>query len=157
MARNRVEIIYGLHTARHALEQSSTLVLEVSVEKGKRENCEIGKIVALAKKAGISIHEVSREFLDKQTGFALHQGILIKQRAGKDNREAALDKLLSSSDKCLLLLVLDGIQDPHNLGACLRTANAAGVDAVLLSKDRSVSVNATVSKVASGGAELCRQ
>lgn len=153
MAKNKVEIIYGLHTVRHALEQSPAHILEISVVKDKQPSAELGKLLELAKAAGISVQEVSREFLDKQSGNALHQGIVIKQRPGKRNKHADLDSLLASHEGALLLLILDGIQDPHNLGACLRTANAAGVDAVILSKDRSVSVNATVSKVASGGAE----
>lgn len=153
MAKNKVEIIYGLHTVRHALAQSAAHILEVFVVKDRKRSAELEQILALAKTAGISVQQVSREFLDKQTGHALHQGIMIKQRPRQRSRHTDLDTLLASRDGALLLLILDGIQDPHNLGACLRTANAAGVDAVILSKDRSVPVNATVSKVASGGAE----
>lgn len=153
MAKNKQEIIYGLHTVRHALEQSPAQILEVFVVKDKKPSAELEKLLELAKAANISVQEVSREFLDKQSGNALHQGVVIKQRPGESNKHTDLDTLLASHEGALLLLILDGIQDPHNLGACLRTANAAGVDAVILSKDRSVPVNATVSKVASGGAE----
>ncbi|MFT7460071.1 MAG: 23S rRNA (guanosine2251-2'-O)-methyltransferase [Planctomycetota bacterium] len=153
MAKNKAQFIYGMHTARLALEQSPSYILEVSVQKDKKLNADLAKLIELANTAGIKVHEVSREFLDNQTDNALHQGILVKQKSGKRNKHADLDALLASNNGALLLLILDGVQDPHNLGACLRTANAAGVDAVLLSKDRSVAVNATVSKVASGGAE----
>jgi 23S rRNA (guanosine2251-2'-O)-methyltransferase len=153
MAKNKVEIIYGLHTVRHTLEQSPTYILEICIQKDKKPSAELDKILELARAEGVSIQHVSRDSLDKQTGNALHQGVVLKQRLRKRNKHADLDALLANQDGPLLLLVLDGIQDPHNLGACLRTANAVGVDAVLLSKDRSVSINASVSKVASGGAE----
>ena len=153
MSKNKVEIIYGLHTVRHALEQSPTYILEVSVQKDKKPSAELDNILELARAGGVSIQHVSRDSLDKPTGNARHQGVVIKQRPRKRNKQVDLDALLADQEGALLLLVLEGIQDPHNLGACLRTANAAGVDAVLLSKDRAVPVNATVSKVASGGAE----
>ncbi len=151
MRKNRAEFIYGLHTVRHALEQSPETIREVYVQKNKKLSVELDRVLALAKAGALSVQTVSREFLDKQTGHALHQGIAIKQSPGQ-RRRVDLDVLLANKES-VLLLVLEGIQDPHNLGACLRTANAAGVDAVLLSRDRSASVNATVSKVASGGAE----
>ena len=153
MRKNKIEIIYGLHTSRHALEQSPENILEVRIQKDKKPSAELNKIIKLVEAAGIDLQEVSRQSLDKQTGNALHQGIALKQRCRKRNNQTTLDDLLATQEGALLLLILEGIQDPHNLGACLRTADAAGVDAVLIPKDRSVSVNATVSKVASGGAE----
>ena len=153
MSKGKIEIIYGLHTVRHALEQSPENIIEIFVDKSKNSNSDIERMLELANAAKIQIKKVSREFLDKQSSFALHQGVVVKQRSSKKSNDGDLDTLLAKDDGALLFLVLDGIQDPQNLGACLRSANAAGVDAVLLSKDRSAVVNATVSKVASGAAE----
>ncbi len=153
MSRKKTEIIYGVHTVRHALKQGAENILEVSIQKDKRPTADIKKIIELVESAGIGLQEVSHAYLDKQTDNAVHQGVLLKQRPSKRNRQTDIDTLLAAQQGALLLLILDGIQDPHNLGACLRTANAVGVDAVIISRDRSVSVTATVSKVASGGAE----
>jgi len=153
VSKGKIEIIYGLHTVRHALEQSPENIIEIFVDKSKNSNSDIERMLELANAAKIQIKKVSREFLDKQSSFALHQGVVVKQRSSKKSNDDDLDTLLTKDDEALLFLVLDGVQDPQNLGACLRSANAAGVDAVLLSKDRSAIVNATVSKVASGAAE----
>jgi 23S rRNA (guanosine2251-2'-O)-methyltransferase len=153
VSKGKIEIIYGLHTVRHALEQSPENIIEIFVDKSKNSNSDIERMLELANAAKIQIKKVSREFLDKQSSFALHQGVVVKQRSSKKSNDDDLDTLLTKDDEALLFLVLDGVQDPQNLGACLRSANAAGVDAVLLSKDRSAVVNATVSKVASGAAE----
>lgn len=153
MSKGKIEIIYGLHTVRHALEQSPENIIEIFVDKSKGSNSDIERMFELANAAKIQVQKVSREYLDKQSGAALHQGVVVKQRSSKKSNDGDLDTLLAKDDWALLFLVLDGIQDPQNLGACLRSANAAGVDAVLLSKDRSAVVNATVSKVASGAAE----
>ena len=153
MSKGKIEIIYGLHTVRHTLEQSPENIIEIFVDKSKGSNSDIERMLELANAAKIQVQKVSREYLDKQSDAALHQGVVVKQRSSKKSNDGDLDTLLAKDDWALLFLVLDGIQDPQNLGACLRSANAAGVDAVLLSKDRSAEVNATVSKVASGAAE----
>ena len=153
MSKGKIEIIYGLHTVRHALEQLPENIIEIFVDKSKGSNSDIERMLELANAAKIQVQKVSREYLDKQSGAALHQGVVVKQRSSKKSNDGDLDTLLTKDDEALLFLVLDGVQDPQNLGACLRSANAAGVDAVLLSKDRSAVVNATVSKVASGAAE----
>jgi 23S rRNA (guanosine2251-2'-O)-methyltransferase len=153
VSKGKIEIIYGLHTVRHTLEQSPENIIEIFVDKSKGSNSDIERMLELANAAKIQVQKVSREYLDKQSDAALHQGVVVKQRSSKKSNDGDLDTLLAKDDWALLFLVLDGIQDPQNLGACLRSANAAGVDAVLLSKDRSAEVNATVSKVASGAAE----
>ena len=151
MARKTSELLYGLHTVRHSLESSRTDVLEVFVQSDKQTSAELDAIIKLVQSAGLKIQQVSRKTLDKQTSNGVHQGIAIRQKRTA-SQEPSLVEILETEKK-LLLLVLDGIQDPHNLGACLRSANAAGVDAVILTKDRSVSVTSIVSKVASGAAE----
>lgn len=103
----------------------------------------------------IPIHFVERAELDRLSGGARHQGIVAQlevRRRGLD--EAHLPGLLDATVVPALLLVLDGVQDPHNLGACLRSAAAAGVHAVIAPTDRAVGLNATVRKVASGAAEI---
>jgi len=147
------EIIHGIHAVHHTLEHSIDNVFEVWIQKNKKSSEKLEKIITLAKEGSLSIQYVSRQALDKQTGNARHQGVSVKC---KISRPVTMDlkSLLASGDKPLpLYLVLDGIQDPHNLGACLRTANASGVNAVIIPKDKAVGVNATVRKVASGAAE----
>lgn len=153
MRESRSEIIYGLHTVRHALEQMPENILELLIQKDKKSSREFENILDLAKNAGVSIQKVTRDYLDKNTNSALHQGIAVKRKMDGKEAKFDLDTLLENREAALLFLVLEGLQDPHNLGACLRTANAVGVDAVILPKDRSVAINATVSKVASGAAE----
>ena len=152
MSRN-TEIIYGIHAVRHALSRSPETVLELWVQGGKEQSQEIKNILSNAVAADISIQHVSRDAIEKLSAGAVHQGIVIKRKVKQtaiSDLKSLLDSLQHSSP---LLLVLDGIQDPHNLGACLRTANAAGADAVLIPKDRAVSLTAAVHKIASGAAE----
>lgn len=151
MSRNDSEIIYGLHAARHALEQSLHLVLEVWIQSDKKNAQVISELIKAA--GSISIQFVPKHTLDKLSEYQRHQGIVIRKRREKTAAQD-LHSLLQHPDRPLpLFLVLDGVQDPHNLGACLRTADATGVRAVIIPKARTVSKTATVSKVASGAAE----
>lgn len=147
------EIIHGIHAVHHTLEHSRDNVVEVWIQENKKSSAKLEKITQLAKEAALSIQYVSRQTLDKQTNNARHQGVSVKC---KISRPVKLDlkSLLASNDNALpLYLVLDGVQDPHNLGACLRTADASGVKAVIIPKDNAVGVNPTVRMVASGAAE----
>jgi 23S rRNA (guanosine2251-2'-O)-methyltransferase len=150
-----IEIIYGLHAVKHALTQHPETVLEVQVLEGRRPGGRLAQILRLAQQHGISVTRQPGRTLDRLTDGAVHQGLLARCRPHAEPVPAAnLDQILAGIDRRpALLLVLDGIQDPHNLGACLRTANAAGVDAVIIPRDRAAPVNATVRKVASGAAE----
>ena len=150
---SNTEIIYGIHAVRHALRRSPDTVLELWVQEGKEQSEEIKTILSNAVASDISIQYVSRNAIEKLSAGVVHQGVVIKRRvkrAAISDLKSLLESLQHSSP---LLLVLDGVQDPHNLGACLRTANAAGADAVLIPKDRAVSLTATVRKIASGAAE----
>jgi 23S rRNA (guanosine2251-2'-O)-methyltransferase len=148
------EYIYGLHTVRHALRLNPDKVLSVWVQDNKKNNKEVNDILQLSVKIGIHHEYVPKATLDKHAGNAQHQGIVIRCKTRSVAGMLELDEILKNKDHAPpLLLILDGIQDPQNLGACIRTANAAGVDAVIIPKDKSVGVNATVSKVASGGVE----
>lgn len=152
MSRN-TEIIYGIHAVRHAFKKSPEEILELWVQEGKQGSGEVNQILDLASAAGISVSAVSREAMERAAGNSVHQGILLRRKT-TPTKITDLDSLLSSlKDRIPLLLVLDGVQDPHNLGACLRTANATGVDAIIVPRDRAVAVTATVRKIASGAAE----
>ena len=148
------ELVYGIHPVRHALEQSSGNALELWLQLGKSPGGDLMQIIALAQQAGISVQHVSRKTLEKHTGEKNHQGVALRLKPVAAANVPDLDRLLARGvTSQLLLLVLDGLQDPHNLGACLRCADGAGVDAVIVPRERAVPVNATVRKVASGAAE----
>ncbi len=153
MSSKKADRVYGQHAVRLALENNPENVFELWVQGDKKQSAELSHLVAMAKAAGIGVQQVSRASLDRHSGQALHQGVMLRQTASHDRNKFGIDELLAEKSSDLLLLVLDGVQDPHNLGACLRTANAAGANAVIIPKDNSASLNATVSKVASGAAE----
>ena len=125
---------------------------QLLVQNGRNDK-RVGAIRELAQKQGVAIEELSKQEMDQRFD-GNHQGVAA--RASADSRlrsEKDLQSILAALDHEPLLLVLDGVTDPHNLGACLRTADAAGVDAVIVPKDKSAPLNATVRKVASGAAE----
>jgi 23S rRNA (guanosine2251-2'-O)-methyltransferase len=146
------EVVYGLHAVRHALSQSADKVIEIWVQEGKQESKNIKNLLASA--GSIPVQPVPKQTLDKLAEFGRHQGIALRQQKHPPGLQVDLEDLLVDAYKLNpLFLVLDGVQDPHNLGACLRTADAAGVKAVILPRDRAVGVTASVRKVASGAAE----
>ncbi len=153
MARES-EIIYGIHAVRHALQNRPESILEIWLQDGKNTGHEISQITRLIDQVALNSNYVPRATLDRLTGNAVHQGVAVRCRTGHTEMPTDLNDVLSmTSESPRLLLVLDGVQDPHNLGACLRTANAAGVDAVILPKDRAVAITPVVRKVACGAAE----
>ncbi|HET6655547.1 MAG TPA: 23S rRNA (guanosine(2251)-2'-O)-methyltransferase RlmB, partial [Gammaproteobacteria bacterium] len=107
-----------------------------------------------ASKQGVTLERLARDELDRLTGAAAHQGAVAEVRAAAPGNEQTLDTLLDELAKPPFLLVLDGVQDPHNLGACLRSAAAAGVHALIAPKDRAASLTPAARKVASGAAEI---
>ena len=142
--------IYGFHAISKLLQHSPQSCVELLCTESK--NPRLLSLIASARQAGISIRFESREVLNKLSGNAKHQGCLM-QIDDESPSGLTFEQLLQQNHDRSLYLVLDGVQDPHNLGACLRTADATGVDAVIIPKDRSVGLNATVRKVAAGGAE----
>lgn len=148
------ELIHGLHAVAAALEYEPEQVRGLWVERQRRD----GRIQALldqASKQGVVVYATDRVELDRMSSGARHQGVVARLAVRQRTQgEADLPALLAAVEGPLLLLVLDGVQDPHNLGACLRSAAAAGVHAVIAPADRSVGLNATVRKVACGGAEI---
>jgi 23S rRNA (guanosine2251-2'-O)-methyltransferase len=149
---SREQVIAGLNSVRTALFHGAGAVTELWVEK-RRQDRRIKEILQLAQEAGVPVRQVARQELDQLASGANHQGVVARTRAPASLDEAALKALLQSLDVPPFLLVLDGVQDPHNLGACLRSADGAGVHAVIAPKDRSAGLGPTVCKVASGAAE----
>jgi 23S rRNA (guanosine2251-2'-O)-methyltransferase len=144
--------IAGLHSVRTALKHGADGVQEVWVE-ARRKDRRIKEVVDLARAGSVPLHFISREELDALQPGVNHQGVIAATRAPAALDEKALKALLEGLEEPPLLLILDGVQDPHNLGACLRSADAAGVHAVIAPKDRSVGLTPTACKVASGAAE----
>jgi 23S rRNA (guanosine2251-2'-O)-methyltransferase len=141
----------GWHAAHAALTKHPEWVLKLWVLQG-RDDARSGELVSLAKSLGITIEYVSKTALDKQD--KRHQGVIAWLKEHTLPAEDALFDFLTGLQKdAPLVLVLDGVQDPHNLGACLRTADAVGVDAVIIPRHHATGITPTVSKVACGAAE----
>ncbi|MEJ2514674.1 MAG: 23S rRNA (guanosine(2251)-2'-O)-methyltransferase RlmB [Gammaproteobacteria bacterium] len=144
--------IYGLHAVLSLLEAAPERVRQLWVQ-ASRENESLGRILELAREAGIPVERVRRESLDRKAGGGRHQGVVASAAEPPALDEADLAGLLDALDRPPLLLVLDGVQDPRNLGACLRTADAAGVDAVIVPRDRASGLTGAARKAAAGAAE----
>ncbi len=147
-----IRTLAGLHSVRSALRHAPERILELWVDAARHDQ-RLQEILRLARAAGVSAQPVARKTLDKLAGDARHQGVVARRRGGGAHDERFLDDLLANLDAAPFLLILDGVQDPHNLGACLRSADAVGVHAVIAPKDRSVGLTHAASKVASGAAE----
>ncbi|MEN8384018.1 MULTISPECIES: 23S rRNA (guanosine(2251)-2'-O)-methyltransferase RlmB [Acinetobacter] len=145
------EYYYGVHSVESLLELEPERVLTLFTLKG-RDDQRLQKILELAEPFGISVQKASRDSLEKLAGLPFHQGVVAAVRPHPTLNEKDLDTLLQADSKPLLL-ALDQVTDPHNLGACIRTAAAMGVTAVIVPRDRSASLTPTARKVAAGGAE----
>src|SRR3990172_9341427 len=148
MAETR--IIHGFHAVTARIRQNAESVLEMYVDTQRRDP-RVRDLLKLAETNGVRIVPVDSKRLDGMAGNARHQGVAARVDASQKVRH--LDDVLDTLTEPALLLVLDGVQDPHNLGACLRSADAFGVHAVIAPKDRAVGITATVEKVACGAAE----
>lgn len=153
MAKSSAYYIYGLNTVQAVLDHSPERVLVLMVDNARKDD-RIETIKQLAKQLGLSIQGMDSRSFERQVGDVNHQGVMAQVKQAAPLHEQALHSQLEALSSPALLLCLDGVQDPHNLGACLRTADAAGVHAVIAPKDRACSLTATVSKVASGAAEV---
>lgn len=146
---SKTENIFGIHAVESMLRNNPELVLQLWVQAGRKDR-RMQTILDLAGSNSVSVETCSRDALQKKSSGHKHQGVVARVRPG-ERKTASLDDVLSKDD--VFLLVLDDIQDPHNLGACLRSADAAGVDAVIVSKNRTPGLTAVVRNVASGAAE----
>ena len=149
----RADRIYGLHAVKQVLDNSPDMILNAWVQQSLDSET-VRSIHDALIRLGISIQSVQRSSLDKMTNKQNHQGVMLEVRQTSKKTEHDLDEVLEQNkDNNPLYLVLDSVQDPHNLGACIRTADAAGVTAVIIPNDRAASINETVRKVASGAVE----
>ncbi len=144
-------IVFGIHAVRTLLQQHPQRTSLLILQKG-RDDARIAEVTKLAQAAGVKIAHRDGSELDRLAAGDRHQGVCIQMKSAGVLGEGALDELLDKAKKPLLL-ILDGVQDPHNLGACLRTADAVGVTAVIVPRDRAAGLSPVVRKVASGAAE----
>ncbi len=143
-------VVFGFHAITVLLRQRPGAILELHSDT-ERVDARMRDLLKLAEQKQVRVMATTGDRLDGLSGHARHQGVVA--RVADAPRSHSLDDTLDAVTGSPLLLVLDGIQDPHNLGACLRVADAAGVTAVVAPKDRAVGLTATASKVASGAAD----
>ena len=146
------ELLYGIHSVESALNHDPGNILELYFESDS-QNARIKELSDRARELGLKPHARPRDALDRMTGGARHQGAVARYRAPPPRAESELSVLIEQAGREALLLVLDGITDPHNLGACLRSAEAAGVTAVIAPKDKAVGITPTVRRASSGAAD----
>ncbi|WOP16738.1 23S rRNA (guanosine(2251)-2'-O)-methyltransferase RlmB [Ottowia sp. SB7-C50] len=147
------KVLFGFHAVGVRLKTAPASIIEVYVDPTRRD-ARMKQFLTRAAEAGVRVIEADGPRLVKLTGSAGHQGVAARVQAVEGVR--TLDELLDDLQEAgtvPLLLVLDGVTDPHNLGACLRVADGAGAHAVIAPKDHAAGINATVAKVASGAAE----
>ena len=147
------KVLFGFHAVGVRLKTAPASIVELYVDPTRRD-ARMKQFLARAADAGVRVIEADAPRLAKLCGSAGHQGVVARVQAIEGQR--TLDELLDDLQEQAtvpLLLVLDGVTDPHNLGACLRVADGAGVHAVIAPKDHAAGINATVAKVASGAAE----
>jgi 23S rRNA (guanosine2251-2'-O)-methyltransferase len=144
-------VVFGFHAVLSRLRADPKSVVEIFLDE-TRHDARIKDVAAVAERAGVTVMKVPTKRLDGFYGGGRHQGVVA--RVEVKSLSHSLDEILEQVQGPPLLLLLDGVTDPHNLGACLRVANAAGVHAVVAPKDRAAGISAAVSKVASGAAEV---
>jgi 23S rRNA (guanosine2251-2'-O)-methyltransferase len=144
------KILFGFHAVTVRLKTAAASIVDIHVGATRRDQ-RMRQFVERAREAGARLVDSDDERLQKMAGTHRHQGVVA--RVEPVSRSGSLDDTLDAIEGAPLLLVLDGITDPHNLGACLRVADGAGAHAVIAPKDHAAGINATVAKVASGAAE----
>lgn len=147
------DLVFGLHTVNALLQQAPERIVQIYVQQG-RDDQRVRLALDEARAHNVNIKALSRMELDKLFPGIKHQGIIAQCVKAKIYTEDDLEDLLDALDTPPFLLILDGVQDPHNLGACLRSANAAGVHIVIAPADHSVGLTPVARKVASGAAEV---
>ena len=145
--------IYGWHAVLALLKHRPENVTTVYLLQ-QREDRRAQQLFGLTKSAGISVQAINKSGLDKKADDENHQGIIAECRSQPMSNEDDLVRLLDNLKEDPFLLILDGVQDPHNLGACLRSADAAGVHAVIVPKDKSVGLTPVARKVSCGASEI---
>jgi 23S rRNA (guanosine2251-2'-O)-methyltransferase len=154
MSRNdSFSLLIGIHSVGSALAKAPRQLRLITIAEECR-NPRVLELAALARESGVRVVTESRAVLDRRSAEQRHQDILAEFEATNVGTEKDLDRILDTVDGAPLVLVLDGVQDPQNLGACLRTAEAAGVDLVILPKDGSAGLTPVARRAASGAAEV---
>lgn len=143
-------ILHGFHSVESAIRRDAAHVTQVWLEEGRHDK-RAQELIALMEKHRITYKLVDRESLETRAQTGKHQGVAAEYTNTETFSELHLPEILKKEN--VFLLVLDSVQDPHNLGACLRSANAAGIDAVIAPKDRAVGLTPAVRKIASGAGE----
>lgn len=154
VADSKRNYVYGLHAVNAALERAPERVLELWIAQPRETETRVRALKERAQQAGVHIHAAPPDALVKLVGDVVHQGAVAAMRPLKGWDEHDLLDLLDRLRQDPLLLILDGVTDPHNLGACLRTADAAGAHAVIIPKDRAATLDGVARKVAAGAAEF---
>lgn len=144
-------LIYGIHSVQTLLQRNPERIQQLLVQRDKF-NSRIKQVMKAASHNKVAVQQVERDQLDALVD-ANHQGVIAQCSAQRGFDESDLEDLLDGLNEAPLLLVLDGVTDPHNLGACMRTADAAGVHAVIVPKDNSAALTPAAAKVSSGAAE----
>jgi len=147
------DLVFGLHAIEQIFENDISRVLEIWTQE-ERNDAKSQVLLKKAKQQHIAIHPVTKKTLDKLTENARHQGIVIRCKMNRQiQTQPTLEELLASLTEPPFLLVLDEVQDPHNLGACLRTADVAGIQAIIVPKNNAVKLTSIVHAVACGAAD----
>lgn len=149
---SKTQIIFGFHAIEAVLDKSPERVIEVFVLKGRNDE-RLNHVITALRRSGISVQFMNKKALDDKAKGEQHQGIMARVKPVPQLSESDLADIVASKGRDVFILVLDGVTDPHNLGACLRSADAAGVDAVIVTKDKSAGLSPTTIKVACGAAE----
>ncbi|MBA3988031.1 23S rRNA (guanosine(2251)-2'-O)-methyltransferase RlmB [Aliidiomarina maris] len=149
---SKKDIVHGIHAVTSIVQHNPERLIELFVLQGRRDHA-LDTILQQARKAGVRAQECQRKTLDQKAQGENHQGVIAIVTPPKHYQENDLPGLYEKAGRQACFLVLDNVTDPHNLGACLRTADAAGVTAVIVPKDKSAKISSVVSKVASGAAE----
>ena len=150
MSSKQNQIIFGFHSVESVIKNDPVNILQLLVEKNRSDK-RMMQLVSYAESQGISVEYLKKTDLEKQADSRKTQGVAIRYKAVAQMLSKSLEDILQKDD--VFLLVLDGVTDPHNLGACLRSADAAGVDAVIVPKDRAAGITPVARKVACGAAE----
>ena len=148
----KAELVFGMHAVRALIEGDPAGVLELWVQE-RRESPALRRALSLPAAADITVHRVSRRTIDRMTGQGTHQGVVARYRPSATTPVVTLDQVLDRDPPPTLLVVLDEVQDPRNLGACMRCAAGAGADAVIVTRHRGAPLSAAARKAASGAAE----
>jgi 23S rRNA (guanosine2251-2'-O)-methyltransferase len=145
--------VYGLHAVSSLAKHRASQIEEVWIQR-ERQDQRMKELMVLLQNYGIVVQVVSRKELERMADESVHQGVVARIKRTEQPDEGSLETLLDNLKTPALLLVLDEVTDPHNLGACLRSADAAGVHAVITPKDNAAAITSTVRKVASGAADV---